>query len=125
MAWSTSIVAPPDGSMADYLASLEKLKARPESVYFPGHGPAARNAHELLEKYIAHRGAREAAILRKLERGESNIPALVQAIYIGLDPKLRKAAGMTLLAHLEHLADRGLVVTDGPPSLAGIYRLRR
>lgn len=125
MAWSTSIVAPPDGSMEDYLASLEKLKSRPESVYLPGHGPAARDAHGLVERYIAHRAARETAILRKLERGESNIPSLVQAIYIGLDPKLRKAAAMTMLAHLEHLVARGRVSTDGPPSLGGTYRLKR
>jgi glyoxylase-like metal-dependent hydrolase (beta-lactamase superfamily II) len=125
MAWSTSIVAPPDGSMNDYLHSLEKLLARRETLYFPGHGPAAKDAHALVERYIAHRGAREAAILRKLERGESDVPALVQAIYIGLDPKLTKAAAMTMLAHLEHLVDRGLVETDGPPSIGGRYRLSR
>ncbi len=125
MAWSTSIVAPPDGSMGDYLASLEKLKTRPETHYFPGHGPETRDAHELVERYIAHRAAREAAILRKLEREDSGVPALVQAIYIGLDPKLRKAAAMTMLAHLEHLVGRGLVTTDGPPSLTGVYRLAR
>jgi glyoxylase-like metal-dependent hydrolase (beta-lactamase superfamily II) len=125
MAWSTSIVAPPDGSMSDYMQSLEKLLARPETLYFPGHGPAARDAHALVERYIAHRGAREAAILRKLERGESDVPSLVQAIYIGLDPKLVKAAAMTMLAHLEHLVERGLVSTEGPPSLGGKYRLSR
>jgi len=125
MAWSTSIVAPPDGSMRDYLQSLEKLLARRETIYFPGHGPAAQDAHALVERYITHRGAREAAILRKLERGESDVPALVQAIYIGLDPRLTKAAAMTMLAHLEHLVDRGRVETDGPPSLGGRYRISR
>jgi glyoxylase-like metal-dependent hydrolase (beta-lactamase superfamily II) len=125
MAWSTSIVAPPDGSMRDYLDSLHKLKARPETLYFPGHGPAARDAHDLIERYIAHRGAREAAILRKLERGESGVPSLVQAIYIGLDPRLQKAAAMTMLAHLEDLVERDVVATDGPPSLSGVYRLAR
>jgi glyoxylase-like metal-dependent hydrolase (beta-lactamase superfamily II) len=125
MAWSTSIVAPPDGSMRDYLDSLHKLKARPETIYFPGHGPEARDAHDLVERYIAHRGAREAAILRKLERGESGVPALVQAIYIGLDLRLQKAAAMTMLAHLENLVERRVVTTDGPPSLTGVYRLAR
>ena len=125
MAWSTSIVAPPDGSMSDYLQSLEKLRTRPESLYFPGHGPAAHDAHALVERYIAHRGARETAILRKLERGESDVPSLVQAVYIGLDPRLTKAAAMTMLAHLEHLVDRGLVETNGPPSLGGRYRVAR
>lgn len=125
MAWSTSIVAPPDGSMRDYLDSLHKLKARPETHYFPGHGPEARDAHDLVERYIAHRGARETAIIRKLERGESGIAALVQGIYIGLDPRLQKAAAMTMLAHLEHLVEQNVVATDGPPSLSGVYRLAR
>jgi len=125
MAWSTSIVSPPDGSMGDYLDSLEKLRRRPENTYFPGHGPAARNAHDLVERYIAHRGAREAAIVRRLERGESDIAGLVQAIYIGLDPRLTGAAAMTTFAHLEHLVASGRVATDGPPSLTGRYRLVR
>ncbi|MCC6949793.1 MAG: MBL fold metallo-hydrolase [Bradyrhizobiaceae bacterium] len=125
MAWSTPIVAPPDGAMGDYLDSLEKLRRRPESIYFPGHGPAARNAHNLVERYIAHRGAREAAIIRRLERGESDVRGLVQAIYIGLDPRLTGAAALTTLAHLEHLVASGRVATDGPPSLAGRYRLAR
>jgi glyoxylase-like metal-dependent hydrolase (beta-lactamase superfamily II) len=123
MAWSTPIVAPPDGSMGDYLQSLEKLRKRPESVYLPGHGPIARDGHFLVERYIEHRAAREAAILRRLERGESDIPGLVQAIYIGLDPRLAGAAGLTVLAHLEHLVIRGLVATDAAPTIAGRYRL--
>jgi glyoxylase-like metal-dependent hydrolase (beta-lactamase superfamily II) len=123
MAWSTPIVAPPDGGMGDYLASLEKLRRRPESVYLPGHGPAARDAHLLVERYIAHRSAREAAIIRRLERGESDVRGLVQAIYIGLDPRLVNAAALTTLAHLEHLVASGRVATDGPPSLSGRFRL--
>jgi glyoxylase-like metal-dependent hydrolase (beta-lactamase superfamily II) len=125
MAWSTSIVAPPDGSMGDYLQSLEKLRRRPETHYLPGHGPAVRDAHSLVDRYIAHRGAREAAIIRRLERGESDIPALVQAIYIGLDPKLAGAASYTTLAHLEHLVAQGRIATDGPPSIGGRYRIVR
>jgi glyoxylase-like metal-dependent hydrolase (beta-lactamase superfamily II) len=123
MAWSTSIVAPPDGSMEDYMQSLEKLRRRPETLYLPGHGPAVRDAHDLVERYIAHRSAREAAIVRRLERGESDVAQLVQAIYIGLDPKLVGAASLTMLAHLEHLVSQGRVATDGSPSLHGRYRL--
>ena len=125
MAWSTPIVAPPDGSMGDYLHSLEKLRARPETLYLPGHGPAASNAHVLVERYIEHRAAREAAIVRRLERGESDIPGLVQAIYIGLDPRLTGAAGLTVLAHLEHLVARGQVASDSSPTIEGRYRLLR
>lgn len=123
MGWATSIVAPPDGSMSDYMASLHKLEKRPESVYLPGHGGIVRNAHNLLQQYIEHREARETAILRKLSRGESDIPGIVQAIYIGLDPRLAKAAALTTYAHLETLVERELVETDGALSLGGRYRL--
>ncbi len=123
MGWSTSIVAPPDGSMTDYIHSLKKLRGRPETFYLPGHGGPVQDGPALVERYIEHRNAREQAILRRLERGETNIPGLVQAIYIGLDPRLAGAAGLTTLAHLENLVSTGLIETDGPPSIGGLYRL--
>jgi glyoxylase-like metal-dependent hydrolase (beta-lactamase superfamily II) len=123
MAWSTPVVAPPDGSMGDYMASLQKLLKRSEPVYFPGHGPAVRNAQRFVAAYILHRKAREAAIVNGLAKGESDIPALVKAIYVGLDPRLTKAAGLSVLAHLEELVARGTVTTDGEASIAGRYRL--
>jgi glyoxylase-like metal-dependent hydrolase (beta-lactamase superfamily II) len=123
MAWSTSIVAPPDGAMSDYMASLEKLKARGETVYFPGHGNAIKDAPAFVRHYIRHRQGREASILHRLAKGDSDIPTLVRAIYIGIDPRLVKAAGLSVLAHLEDLVARGLVATDGQPSIAGSYRL--
>lgn len=124
MAWSTSIVAPPDGEMHAYMASLHKLKERPETIYFPGHGPAVRNAPAFVDRYIAHRDARETAILRSLERGETDIPSLVRAIYIGLNPKLAGAAALMTFAQLEELVARKLVVADsGVPSLASRFRL--
>ena len=125
MAWSTPVVAPPDGSMKDYMASLRKLAARPESIYLPGHGGAVRQAQRFVRSYIHHRQAREAAILRRLAKGETDIPAIVGAIYVGLDPRLTKAAGLSVLAHLEDLVARGLVVTDGQPALDRPYRLSR
>ena len=124
MAWSTSIVAPPDGEMHAYMDSLHKLKQRPETIYFPGHGPAVRNAPAFVDRYIAHRDARETAILRSLERGETDIPSLVRAIYIGLNPKLAGAAALMTFAQLEDLVARKLVVADnGAPSLASRFRL--
>lgn len=123
MAWSTPVVAPPDGAMGDYMASLHKLARRSEAVYFPGHGGAVRNAPRFVAAYILHRKAREAAIVSRLSKGESDIPALVQAIYVGLDPRLVKAAGLSVLAHLEELVARGMVSTEGPASIAGRYRL--
>ena len=123
MAWSTPVVAPPDGSMGDYMASLQKLARRDEPVYFPGHGPAVRNAPRFVAAYILHRKAREASIVNRLQKGESDIPALVAGIYANLDPRLTKAAGMSVLAHLEDLVARGTVATNGPASIAGRYRL--
>jgi glyoxylase-like metal-dependent hydrolase (beta-lactamase superfamily II) len=123
MAWSTPIVAPPDGAMSDYMASLEKLTRRGETLYLPGHGGAVRDAHGFVARYIAHRKARETSILKRLAVGEADIPALVRAIYIGLDPRLTRAAGLSVLAHLEDLVARRLVATDGAPSIEGRYRL--
>jgi len=123
MGWSTSIVAPPDGSMSDYMASLHRLAVRSETVYLPGHGDVIRDAPAFVAKYIAHRHGREASILHRLGKGETDIPNLVRAIYIGLDPRLTGAAALSTLAHLEDLTVRGLVATDGAPSISGRYRL--
>ncbi len=123
MAWSTSIVAPPDGAMSDYMTSLHKLAARSEETYLPGHGGAVHDARRFVQRYIKHREIREAAVLRRLAEGATDIPTLVRGIYIGIDPRLTGAAGLSLLAHLEDLVARGIVVTEGPPSLVGTYRL--
>ena len=88
MAWSTSIVAPPDGAMSDYMASLHKLAAREEKIYLPGHGGAVNDAPRFVQRYIRHREARESAVLGRLAKGAADIPTLVRAIYIGLDPRL-------------------------------------
>ena len=123
MGWSTTIVAPPDGAMADYMGSLNKLTARKESVYLPGHGGAIREAPRFVAGLILHRKAREASILHRLAKGATDIATIVRAVYIGLDPRLVKAAGFSVLAHMEDLVARGAVVTDGPPSINGVYRL--
>lgn len=123
MGWSTSIVAPPDGAMSDYMNSLEKLTRRSEAVYLPGHGGPIREAPRFLRHYIAHRKGREASILHRLGKGEADIPTLVRAVYIGLDPRMMGAAGLSVLAHLEDLVARGIVATHGVPSIAGRYRL--
>jgi glyoxylase-like metal-dependent hydrolase (beta-lactamase superfamily II) len=123
MAWSTSIVAPPDGAMSDYMASLEKLARRSESIYLPGHGGPVRDASQFVKSYIRHRQAREVSILRRLAKGAADIATLVRAIYIGIDPRLTGAAALSVLAHLEDLVARGIVATEGTPSLAGTYRL--
>jgi glyoxylase-like metal-dependent hydrolase (beta-lactamase superfamily II) len=125
MGWSTSVVAPPDGAMSDYMASLEKVARRPEAVYLPGHGGIIRDAPRFARSYIRHRQDREASILHRLAKGDADIPTLVRAIYIGLDPRLAKAAGLSVLAHLEDLVARGVVATEGTPAIGGFYRLVR
>jgi glyoxylase-like metal-dependent hydrolase (beta-lactamase superfamily II) len=123
MGWSTSIVAPPDGSMVDYMASLERLATRGEDLYFSGHGPEIAEGPRYVRFLIRHRQAREASILHRLSKGEADIPSMVRAIYIGIDPRLMTAAGYSVLAHLEDLVARGVVATDGDPVIGGTYRL--
>jgi len=123
MGWSTSIVAPPDGSMLDYMASLQRLTQREEELYFPGHGPEIPQGARYVRFLIRHRQAREASILHRLAKGEADIPTMVRAIYIGIDPRLIGAAGYSVLAHLEDLVGRGIVATNGDPVISGTYRL--
>jgi glyoxylase-like metal-dependent hydrolase (beta-lactamase superfamily II) len=123
MGWATSIVAPPDGAMSDYMASLDKLARRGENLYFSGHGPAIPDAKRFVNYYILHRKAREASILHRLGKGAADIPSIVRAIYIGIDPRLTGAAGLSVLAHMEDLVARGLVETDGAPAIDGVYRV--
>jgi glyoxylase-like metal-dependent hydrolase (beta-lactamase superfamily II) len=123
MGWSTTIVAPPDGAMTDYMDSLNKLARRDEQVYLPGHGGEIREGKRFVAGLILHRKAREASILHRLGKGATDIATIVRAIYIGLDPRLTNAAGFSVLAHMEDLVARGAVATDGPPAINGVYRL--
>ena len=123
MGWSTTIVAPPDGSMIDYMASLERLTQREEALYLSGHGPEIAEGPRYVRFLIRHRQARETSILHRLAKGEADIPTMVRAIYIGIDPRLIHAAGYSVLAHLEDLVARGIVATDGDPVIGGRYRL--
>jgi glyoxylase-like metal-dependent hydrolase (beta-lactamase superfamily II) len=123
MAWSTPVVAPPDGAMHDYMASLQKLALRSEPIYLPGHGGPVRDAPSFVRAYIRHRQMRESSIVHRLGKGEADIPSLVRALYIGLDPRLTRAAGLSILAHLEDLVARGVVFTDGEPTIESRYRL--
>jgi glyoxylase-like metal-dependent hydrolase (beta-lactamase superfamily II) len=123
MGWSTTIVAPPDGSMSDYMASLDKFARRNEPLYLAGHGAPIRDAPRFVRHLTKHRLGREASILHRLGKGAADIPTIVKAIYIGLEPRLVGAAALSVLAHLEDLVARGIVKTDGPPSIAGSYRL--
>ncbi len=124
MAWSTSIVAPPDGSMSAYMTSLEKLRGREETIYWPGHGGPVRDPQRYVRALIGHRKMRETSIMAALEDCAADIPTLVERMYVGLAPALKGAAGLSVFAHLEDLVERGLAATDGEPALDGVYRAR-
>ena len=123
MAWSTSIVAPPDGLMADYMASLARLAARPERLLLPAHGAGIADPAEFLDALSRHRRGREASVLDRLAAGDETIPDMVRVIYADVDRSLHGAAALSVLAHIEDLVGRGLVVTDGRVDLAARYRL--
>ncbi|MBZ9865440.1 MBL fold metallo-hydrolase [Mesorhizobium sp. CA15] len=121
MAWSTSIVAPPDGAMADYMSSLDKLLARDDRLLLPGHGGPVAAPQSFMRGLKTHRKMRERAILERIRAGDLTIAEMVAAIYRDTDPRLHGAAGLSVLAHLEDLVARGLVTTEGDPAIDGIF----
>jgi glyoxylase-like metal-dependent hydrolase (beta-lactamase superfamily II) len=118
MGWNTSVIAPPEGSMADYMRSLELLgeRADRDRVYLPGHGGRIAEPQRLVKAFLLHRRMREQAILDCIRAGTNTVKAIVPAIYRDLDPKLTNAASLSVLAHVEHLIARGLVRCDSPLS---------
>lgn len=122
MGWSSTIVAPPEGSMRDYMASLDRLAARPETRLLPGHGPPVGDGKARIEELRRHRLAREAAILARINAGDAAIPEMVRAIYRDVDLGLHPAAALSVLAHIERLVERGAVAADGAVRLEGRYR---
>ncbi len=113
MAWSTSVVSPPDGDMNAYMQSLQKLHDREDRVYYPAHGPAVDKPRQLVRGMLGHRRQREAQILRLLEDKGRAIPEMVTVMYKGLDPRLTGAAGRSVLAHLIDLRHKGRVTSEG------------
>jgi glyoxylase-like metal-dependent hydrolase (beta-lactamase superfamily II) len=109
MGWSTTVVFPPDGDMAAYMASLHKLREREDRIYFPAHGPPVTNPKQYVRGLIGHRMQREKQILRLVGEKALAIPDIVANAYPGLDPRLVVAAGGSVLAHLLDLQARGLV----------------
>ena len=125
MGWSTSVISPPDGDMTAYMASLDKLLGRHDRVYWPTHGPAITEPQAHVRAFIAHRHEREAGILDCLSAGLGQIDAIVERLYAGLQPGLHRAAGRSVQAHLIDLVGRGLVASDGPPTIDAVYRRAR
>lgn len=116
MGWNTSVVAPPEGRMADYMASLDLLLGRDDAVYLPGHGGRVREPQRTVRAYLVHRRWREQAILEAIRAGTSTIRTIVPVVYRDLDPRLSTAAALSVQAHIEHLIERRLVATSGPPT---------
>jgi glyoxylase-like metal-dependent hydrolase (beta-lactamase superfamily II) len=109
MGWSTTVVSPPDGDMADYMRSLALLLERDDKVYYPAHGKPVEKPQRLVRGMMGHRKQREGQILRLIERGVGAIPNMVAEMYKGIDPRLYGAAGRSVLAHLLDLQARGRV----------------
>ena len=125
MAWATSIVAPPDGAMSDYMASLEKLLQRDDRIFFPGHGGPVTDPPAFLRALRTHQRMRERAVLERIKAGDRHIPDMVKAIYRETDPRLHGAAGLSVFAHIEDLVEKGLIRTDGAARLSGEYEFIR
>jgi glyoxylase-like metal-dependent hydrolase (beta-lactamase superfamily II) len=113
MGWSTTVVVPPDGEMAAYMASLDKLRQRDDRIYYPAHGPAVTNPQQYVRHLVGHRMQREKQILSLVRDEARAIPDIVANAYPGLDPRLTVAAGGSVLAHLVDLERRGLVERRG------------
>ena len=113
MGWSTTVVVPPDGDMAEYMRSLDKLRQRDDAIYYPAHGPAVTNPKQYVRHLMGHRMQREKQILKLVGEKARSIPDIVANAYPGLDPRLVTAAGGSVLAHLLDLQRRGLVEQQG------------
>lgn len=121
MGWSTTVVAPPDGSMGDYLASLDRVIARGFSTLWPTHGAPITDPAPFLAAYRAHRLERERQILDRMAAGDRTIAAMVPVLYSAVDRRLWPAASLSVLAHLIKLVDDGRVSADPGATLDAIY----
>lgn len=113
MGWSTTVVSPPDGDMADYMASMALLLDRDDRIYYPAHGRAIETPRKLVRGMMGHRRQREGQILRRIAEGTDRIEEMVPSMYKGLDPRLYGAAGRSVLAHLIELERQGRVARSG------------
>ena len=114
MAWNTSVVAPPEGRMSDYIRSLEILLDRSDDVFLPGHGGRLEEPQRTVKAYLLHRRWREQAILKALKEGAGTIRAIVPEVYPSIVAPLIPAATLTVLAHVEYLVEKGQVCVARP-----------
>ena len=123
MGWSTTVIAPPDGNMRDYLSSLQRVKDLDPAVLWPTHGAPVTAVAAFVDAFVQHRLDREAGVLAAVCAGTTMIPDIVTQLYVGVDPKLHKAAGRSVLAHLIKLVEDGAVTFEGSqPGVTTPYR---
>lgn len=123
MAWSTSVISPPDGHMGDYLRELARIRDKQYDRLWPTHGPAVENPSQFIQTYIDHRLQREEQILVQLRAGLSNIKDMVAVMYADVDKRLHPAAAHSVLAHMIHLVETGQVIAEGELDLQARYSL--
>jgi glyoxylase-like metal-dependent hydrolase (beta-lactamase superfamily II) len=124
MGWNTTVIAPPEGDMAQFLASLERLMQRHDKMFLPAHGGRIQMPQRVVKAYIMHRRWREQTILACLDEGICTIPPIVARLYGTLDAELKAAAALSVLAHLEHLIGRDLVGAEGASGLSSVFYRR-
>jgi len=123
MGWASSLVSPPDGDLTQFMESLEKLRGRPERVYYPGHGGPIDDPQRIVEHLIAHRRGRESQIINGLSGKAQSVDELTAAMYADVPKALHGAAARNVLAHLIDLVARGIASHDGPLSPSAVFRL--
>jgi glyoxylase-like metal-dependent hydrolase (beta-lactamase superfamily II) len=123
MGWSTTVVAPPDGHMGDYIASLRRVAGRGDRMLWPTHGPPRDDAVEYVQALVDHRLERKRGVLAAIESGRATIPEIVALLYADVRVELHKAAAMSVWSHVLELVDEGAVGSDGPPALTATYHL--
>jgi ribonuclease/clavin/mitogillin len=104
---STIIVDPPEGHLATYLRSLERLALEPMTTLYPAHGPAVRDGQKLVKQYLRHRRQRETKLLEVLQQGPATAAELLPKVYWDADPSLYRFAARSLLAGLQKLQEDG------------------
>lgn len=122
MGWSTTVIAPPDGDMDDYLASLDKVVGGGFEVLWPTHGPPVERPAKFLRAYKAHRLQREERVLAHLKHGPACVRDMVAALYAEIDPRLHPAAARTVAAHLLRLEKYGRAAREGEAPLEALWR---
>ena len=112
MGWSTTVVSPPDGNMAEYISSLKMLAERNEVVYYPTHGAPITDPQKFVRAIVLHRKLREKQILACLDKGDTTIFAMATSMYKDIDKRLIGAAQHSIFAHIIDLVERGVIESN-------------